>query len=73
MPLVIEIMQFLRRLPCQRFFSTQPVKTKIPRYTKQAEEIMSDTMIPGPYLRYFKTKKEKKKHDDQVRTDQQNE
>jgi hypothetical protein len=66
-------MQFLRRLPCQRFFSTQPVKTKIPRYTKQAEEIMSDTMIPGPYLRYFKTKKEKKKHDDQVRTDQQNE
>jgi hypothetical protein len=36
---------------------------KIPRYTPQNQQILDDTMIPGPALRFFKTKREKKRHD----------
>lgn len=36
---------------------------KVPRYTPQNQQILDDTMIPGPALRFFKTKREKKRHD----------
>lgn len=45
-------MQFLRP------FSTI---VKRPRYSPEAEAILKDTMVPGPLLKYLKTKKDKKK------------
>lgn len=44
-------MQFLRR------FSTV---VKRPRYSPEAQQILKDTMVPGPLLKYLKTKKDKK-------------
>ncbi len=36
---------------------------RMPRYTPQNQQILDETMIPGPCLRFFKTKKEKKRLD----------
>lgn len=40
-----------------------PRDPKPPRYSPQSQQILNDTMIPGPYLRFFKAKKEKKRLD----------
>lgn len=36
---------------------------RTPRYSPQNQQILDDTMIPGPALRFFKTKREKKRHE----------
>ncbi|KAI8979923.1 hypothetical protein BDB01DRAFT_836961 [Pilobolus umbonatus] len=59
-------MQFIKnnlkhiRLLSTKAIDTQPAfKKGIQRYTPQNMEILNDTMIPGPYLKYFKSKKPK--------------
>lgn len=64
-------MQFIRhQWPKQgsllvRSMSTHAVKepkpARLPRYTPQNQQILDETMIPGPCLRFFKTKRERKR------------
>lgn len=50
-----------------RFMSNAAAKPKkqpkLPRYSPQNQQILDDMMIPGPALRFFKTKKERKRPD----------
>lgn len=64
------IMQFLRNgqknafmaVRCMSTSTTKPKKLpKTPRYTPQNQQILDEMMIPGPALRFFKTKKERKR------------
>ncbi|GAA5795078.1 hypothetical protein HPULCUR_000429 [Helicostylum pulchrum] len=66
-------MQFIRQVvPKHKALITRAISTatkearppKLPRYTPQNQQILDETMIPGPYLRFFKTKREKKRHED---------
>lgn len=66
-------MQFIRQVvPKNKALITRAISTvtkearppKLPRYTPQNQQILDETMIPGPYLRFFKTKREKKRHED---------
>ncbi|KAK4518331.1 Phospholipase [Mucor velutinosus] len=63
-------MQFMRNnqknaAMAVRFMSsaaTKPKKQpKLPRYSPQNQQILDDMMIPGPALRFFKTKKERRR------------
>lgn len=63
-------MQFMRNnqknaFLAVRFMSnaaTKPKKQpKLPRYSPQNQQILDDMMIPGPALRFFKTKKERRR------------
>lgn len=63
-------MQFLRNgqknafmaVRCMSNSTTKPKKLpKTPRYTPQNQQILDEMMIPGPALRFFKTKKERKR------------
>lgn len=50
-----------------RFMSNAAAKPKkqpkLPRYSPQNQQILDDMMIPGPALRFFKTKKERRRPD----------
>lgn len=69
-------MQYIRQLTCRNKLTLLQIRqvskstkiealksSKIPRFSPQNQEILDDYMIPGPALKYFKTKRERRKAD----------